>query len=180
MEFLFQGQKIGEGAFALRMMNSEGAGTASTNTVSLCDLYRTLCKPYSGPQPVGPFNLPGYPGAQPIYTPETLAPAMPMVVQSALDALPPAVRQALYRPEFAEAVRSGAIDRRIAGVLGSSVVPLLRIINGCGPGGACYTNVAALELLKGTSPLWPLGASMSPYALPLDSVSACTATGACH
>ena len=146
--------------------------------VPLCAIYPSLCGAFAGPQPVGPLGLPGYPGAQPVYPPN-LTTWLP-VVRRNLEALPPAVHEALFSPALAEAVRSGAVDRRISDVLGGSVVPLLNFINGTGPGGAGYTNQAAWQVLTGDSPLWQLGAALSPYALPLDQLAACRAAGACR
>ena len=135
---------------------------------SICSIYPTRCRPYSGPQPVGPLGLPGYPGASPIYTPNVMAPAMGMVVHDALNSLPPAIRQSLYPREVANAVRSGAVDAQIEKTLRTGFDPYARIINGTGPGGAAYTNKAAMDLMNGTSPIWALGAALSPYAIPLD------------
>jgi hypothetical protein len=135
---------------------------------SICSIYPTRCHPYSGPQPVGPLGLPGYPGTSPIYTPGVMAPAMGMVVRDALNALPPAVRHSLYPQEAANAVRSGAVDAVVEKTLRTGFDPYARIINGTGPGGAAYTNKAAIDVMNGTSPIWKLGAALSPYAIPLD------------
>ena len=133
--------------------------------VSLCTIYPTLCVPYGVPQPVGPFGLPGYPGAQPVYPPGVTTPALGSVVRDTVGALPPGVRQGLYPPAAAAAVRSGAVDAAIGRALGAGVLPYLGAINGYGPGGAGYTNEAALGVLQGT---------VDP------ALAACRAMGACR
>jgi hypothetical protein len=156
------------------------AGTAAAQGVSPCVIYPTLCTPPAGPRPVGPLGLPGYPGASPVYPPNVLVPAMPMVVQDALKALPPAVRQSLYPPHVAEAIRNGTVDAAINKALRNGALPYLGIINGTGPGGAAYTNRAAQDLLQGNSPLWELGKALSPTARALDRRAACRAAGTCR
>ena len=153
---------------------------AAAQGVPLCILYPTLCAPPAGPRPVGPLGLPGYPGTSPIYPPNVLVPALPLVVHDALRALPPAVRQQLYPPQVVAAVRAGAVDQAIRRALRGGVLPYLGAINGTGPGGAAYTNQAALNLLRGTSPLWTLGRALSPTAQALDRLAACRAAGRCR
>lgn len=142
--------------------------TSIATAQNICQLYPTRCAPYSGPQAVGPLGLPGYPGASPIYTPSTLAPAMGMVVRDALNSLPEGVRQALYPPQVAKAVRSGVVDAAIERSLRTGFDPYAAILNGTGPGGAYYTNQAAMAVMNGTSPIWQLGSAMSPYAAQLE------------
>jgi len=138
---------------------------SGASAASLCQVYPTLCRPYSGPRAVGPLGLQGYPGTSPIYTPRQLVPALPFVVKDAVNSLPPAVRQQLYPNGVRNAVRSGAVDQAVQNTMRRSVTPLLGAINGYGPGGAGYTNDAALKILNG---------SLSP------ATAACRAMGGCR
>jgi hypothetical protein len=134
----------------------------------ICAAYPTRCAPYSGPQPVGPLGIPGYPGVSPIYTPSAMAPAMGFVVSDAIKSLPKGVRDAMYPKSVSSAVRSGAVDAAINKSLRNGFDPLAKIITGKGPGGSYYTDQAALAVMDGSSPIWKLGSQLSPYARPLE------------
>ena len=63
-------------------------------------------------------------------------------------------------------VSSGALDQALNATLGN-LAPGFGAINGTGPGGAAFTNAAALNFNNGTNPLLGLGAGLlqtSPVA----------------
>jgi hypothetical protein len=102
---------------------------------------------------------------RPIYPQSVMAPGMGMVVRDALNARRPAIRHSMYPREVANAVRSSAVDAAIEKALCAGVDPYVR---GIGPCGGAYTNTAAMDVMNGTSPIWKVGAALSPNAIPLD------------